>query len=315
MLITESQIILEKMAYIVACLFFIGILFIVGSQIQTWLMAPALNAEDKKKHISKYLFVSFIFVLLAIYFLIVWPIDWWTLGVAMALGIASSFFNVVASLNFLTTLLLIRPWEISKADPILNVLPRVASIIVLVMLGLRFFRDRRIIVFWSKECTYLIIFTAWLFLTSTQASSPEASQTMYLDTFSRCIILFFLIVNGLRYVTDVHLFKIMLIVSSIAVSILAIVYSFVFAQSEMTGRLTFVGLLGDPNDITAFSVMALPFALVPLWKKNQRYVSWFIAVGVSILTLVCIYLAQSRGAILSFLALIVCITIYKSKRV
>jgi putative inorganic carbon (HCO3(-)) transporter len=311
--LNQQQLLIEKMGFLVSDIYFLVMLVILFQQLKIWKKNPDLISSNVQLRSLYFIFGFTVFIFISFYLMTIWPVDWWALALSIAMGVSSGLLTLTGSLLFLTSLLIVRPWEISKTDAILNSLPRLSALIIFVMLCLRVIKEKKIKIFWTKECSILILFSVWLYFTSGYSSVPGASYQFFLENFSKCVILFFLVLNTLRTTSDVSLFAKTLLASSVGACLLAFIYSLGFDQSESTGRLTFIGLLGDPNDMTAFAMLSLPFALTPLWKKDEPLISWITALILFSITVTAIFLAQSRGAILAFLALVMCIFIYLTK--
>ncbi|MBC7419475.1 MAG: O-antigen ligase family protein [Bdellovibrio sp.] len=313
MLATPMQIITGQMGQITAFIFFLLMIWVGYNQIKAWYQNPITISAHPQIRFLIFIFSVFIFIILTGFFLISWPLEWWTLGLAVAIGFSISILGSMGALSFLAALLLVRPWEISKADPLIEILPRAAAIVVLGMFLIRMISEKRLKIFWSRECTLLVLFAAWLFMSTSQGSAPAAAEMAYWETVARGAILFLMVVNILRREADILVLKNVLVGAALSVTLLAITYSVFFSQTDMTGRLTYIGLLGDPNDITAFTILAMPFAIKPLWDRRHTTLGYLFALMYLAISLVIIYLAQSRGAILALLTLFICIVIFKSK--
>ncbi len=312
MLTTPIQIITEQMGQVTALIFFLLMLWVAFIQAEVWLAKPETISPNPKTRIAQIFLGVAIFIILIGLFFTNWPIEWWTLAIAVSLGFSISALGTMSGLSFLTALLLVRPWEISKADALIEVLPRAAAIVVTAMFAIRILREKRLRIFWSVECTVLIVYAVWLFFTTTQASDPGLSQMFYLETVARGAIVFFMVVNLVENKDDIKVLKNVLVGAAVGVTLLAIAYSVFFAQTDVTGRLTYVGLLGDPNDITAFTILAMPFALKPFWDRRASTLAWVFALMYLGVALAIIYLAQSRGSILALLMFFISFVIFST---
>ncbi|MBC7741474.1 MAG: O-antigen ligase family protein [Bdellovibrionaceae bacterium] len=314
MISTASDLLAEQIGHVTSIIFLMVMLWLGFIQIEFWIRNPKLISE--KKHIRYGLFTSagLAFVILLLFLTFTWELQWWTLAVAIALGFSLALIGLNSALAFLVTLLLLRPFEISTVDPIINSLPRAALLMVGTMFITRSLRERSLKIFWSLECTLLLLFVLWLLFSGTQSSDPIRAKNAFVDTIAKGAVLFLLICNVLRNHFDVRLFKNILVASAFGVILSAIFYNVILLQADATGRLSYIGLLGDPNDITAFAILALPFALSPLWESRKKWYAQLFAITFLVSTLFMIYLAQSRGAILALISLCIAVVVFKTKR-
>lgn len=256
--------------------------------------------------VRRNLWIMFFFAAASLFliFSISWKVYWIFMALAVSVGLASSILSLTSAFYFLVLLVLFRPWEISDADPLLKALPRAGALMVLVLLILKWIKEKGIRIAWNREIALLFLFSLWLFLSTFSSSDPVAAKAYFWDTYFRSLILFFLMVNLIDSKFKVEIFKIVLIGSLFGVGLLASYYNIINdVIVSKTGRLDYLGLLGDPNDITAVSLIGLPFCLKAFYEKDRKiYRMLFSGCYITLMGYLLI-LAQSRGAILGLLSM------------
>jgi O-antigen ligase len=80
-----------------------------------------------------------------------------------------------------------------------------------------------------------------------------------------------------------------------------------------TGRLQSSGMLGDPNDMGAIIVMALPFALVPAFEEAAGPLTRIGGLSFAGLAAVVIWLTRSRGTMLAIFAQFLVVRLARGK--
>lgn len=311
--ISAQNLILEQLGQAVALIFAVLTCWLVFFQARVWTTQPQVVSSKSSVRVSVYFLALTSALIFAAILISDLQATWLPLALSVGLGVGASVVNEVAAFSFLTTLLIVRPWEVVVGASLVTSMPRISALIVFAMLLLRFVKERAIKIFWSKECTLLLIFSAWLLLTAQMSSNPAESQNFYLDNYLRGMILFYLMVNIVKTVQDVEIFRGVLVGGAFSIAILALFFTVFLGQNDSTERLTYVGLLGDPNDISAFALLAMPFAVKPFIFKRRGVLPILFALAYTLITLILIYEAQSRGAILAFLALMACFIIYRSQ--
>jgi O-antigen ligase len=312
LLLTEFIPAQADFAEVTAICFAVFVTFICSFQFRIWWEEPDRLAETAGQR--KALGMLFAIGFLAFFSLLFWQwgFEQFSLVWAISLGTSFAMLGLTPAFVYFVSLLLLRPWELGSNDDLLFSLPRASAMIVSTLFLIHLIRERAVRVFWTKECTILVAFALWLFLTSTQGSDPGEAQSFYWDNIARAVVVFFLTVNVLKNKRDLLVYQQVMISVALVVACLAIYYSQVLGHKDATSRLSYLGLLGDPNDISAFLLLVLPFAVKPFFSPIRKARRLIFPTVFFIVLLFLIYLAQSRGAIVGLLAFGACVVVDRS---
>ncbi len=312
---------------IMSMLFFFLILWLAWLQLNLWKSRPEGISNQSSLRSASVFMALMLGVLFFILFALDFNMEELPLAAGIGLGLGLSFLSPIAAFSFFLVVLILRPWEIIQNNVMVSSLPRIAGALVFVVIVTRFIREKSIKIFWSMECAFFILFLIWTFLTGLQSSDPKASQEIFFDTLGRAAILYFLVVNIVKSKEDVDMLRRVLVGSVMAICGIAIAYNFLVPSDDPSQRLSYIGLLGDPNDMSSFAVMALPFALRPFWARGFKdkngigmrktdsttLLDWFILLLYLVVAGTIMYLAQSRGAFLALAVFVGLYFMYRSK--
>jgi O-antigen ligase len=222
------------------------------------------------------------------------------LGLELAIGITLSMFHPANALCFMVLLMILRPWEIGPPNQFLGYIPRFGvTLVVFSWLihprqhTLPSPRSRRAIIF-------LLGFSAWLAFTLLKSPSITQGIMDYLDAFVKPLLIFGMALFLIESERSVREFQSTLVIASLSL-MSAGAYQF-FSSGLTAGRLMSSGVLGDPNDMGAFIVMAMPFALVPAFDKKSGPFRKLAAFLYACLAAFVIWLTRSRGTMLAIAA-------------
>ncbi|MEK7389362.1 MAG: O-antigen ligase family protein [Elusimicrobiota bacterium] len=222
-------------------------------------------------------------------------------GVALAGGITLSLMHPVNALCFMIHLMILRPWEIAVGNPVLMLLPRLMVVLCVFSWLLHPKEHARLTREVAGPVLVLCGFAFWLLITTVKASAPALAQAEWFDKFFKALTIFFMVLFLVEDDLSIQEVELTLVVSSL--SLIAVGLYQYFSDALSRGRLQSGGMLGDPNDMAAIIVMALPFALAPLWVKEQ---SSPLSKGAGFIYMVMaasvIWLTRSRGAMLAVVA-------------
>ncbi len=296
----EQEAVLQQLILATSVLFFLFMAWLTWLQVKVWQKNPELISQQKDLRQSVIIMAIAIgMVTLGVYCAEL-RFEEWPMAVGLALGLACAFVSPVSAFAFFLSLIILRPWEIFHANDLMAALPRASAILVLVVLLMRFIREKTIKFFWSRECSLLVLFIFWTWISGTQSSDPKASLDSFLDMMVRAGVVFFLVVNIIQKKEDGEFIQKVLVGGVLCLLALAIFFNHLSGTDDPGQRLAFVGMMGDPNDISAFGIMALPFALAPFWRsKSNNSGDWILTIIYSLVFLTVLITAQSRGAILS----------------
>ena len=234
------------------------------------------------------------------------------LGVELAAAVTLSMMHPVNALCFMVHMMILRPWEIEFNNPVLMALPRL--MVLLCVFSWLLHPGQHADISWRglRGVLFLVAFSGWLLLTTTKAANPAQAQSDWFDIYVKSLTIFAMalfLVESERSVREVQM---TLVVSSL--SIIADGYYQYFTDALKYGRLASVGLLGDPNDMAAVIVMALPFALVPAFEETSGLMTKGAALLYAVLAAGVIWLTRSRGAMLAVLAQFLVVRLARNSR-
>ncbi len=221
------------------------------------------------------------------------------LGLEIAVGICLSLLHPVNALCFMAHLMLLRPWELNIMDPLLTILPRLTIVLCVVSYLIhpkqRGKFDRRNI----RSVMYLLGFSGWLLLTTIKVPGRAAVILDYFNTYFKSLTVWGIAIVFIESECSVREFELTLVLSSLLLMANGL---YQFAAGEMVeGRLVFgrpYNLLGDPNDLGAIIVMALPFALAAWFKKRANPFGRLGGLLYAGFAAIVIWFTRSRGTML-----------------
>jgi putative inorganic carbon (HCO3(-)) transporter len=234
------------------------------------------------------------------------------LGLELAAGITLSFFHPINALCFMIHLMILRPWEIAPANPLLPLIPRFG--VTLCVLSALIHPRARARLEWRnlRGVTFLVGFSGWLLVSILKTPSITASLSTWFDTYFKVLTVFGMalcLVDGERSVRELEL---TLVLSSLSLMACGL---YQFLSGGMTsGRLKMSGMLSDPNDMGAFIVMALPFALVPAFDEAAGLGARAAGILYAGLAAAVVWLTRSRGTMLALAAQFLAVRLVRSKR-
>src|SRR4029077_21027141 len=129
--------------------------------------------------------------------------------------------------------------------------------------------------------------------------TPNVAETQ-IDWFSiyfKSLIVFVMCLFFIESERSISEFQWTLVVSALALMVVRL-YQY---HTEGPGlvRLESGGMFGDPNDLAAVIVIALPFALVPVFKKSSHLGHQVLGILFAGISGLVIWYSQSRGAMLA----------------
>lgn len=236
------------------------------------------------------------------------------LGVELAAGIALSLLHPANALCFMLHLSVLRPWEIESGNPVLTLMPRLA--IWLCIFSWLIHRDQHARVSWRdvRGVRFLVGFAAWVLISTIKAPDMIASMADWFGTFSAIFTVFGLtlfLITSERCVRQVQL---TLAISSLSLIANGIYQFFSGGLTLESGRLQSSGMLGDPNDMGALVVMALPFALAPVFEETSGALTKASGLFYAASAAVLVWLTRSRGTMLALVAQFLVVRLVRSKR-
>jgi O-antigen ligase len=221
---------------------------------------------------------------------------------AIILGMMSHIFAI----SFFAASLLLRPWELLSRSEVMLIMPQALFWIALVSGLLHSFRKKGFSLVWTKEIIVMVLFAGWVYLSIFQSPDWSSAHADFVAHFSRNIILFLFIINLVREKEDV-----LALTGSVAFScsLLALLtaYRMFFdpALQQASARAELFGLIGDPNDVSALLLLALPMVLFFVTQQFRNFTARYLVGGAIFLAVVwLIVVTQSRGAMVALIVLV-----------
>lgn len=227
------------------------------------------------------------------------------LAMELAFGMILAAVRPANALAFFICLQFLRPWEIAEENPLLLALPRVTGLLAIASAVAAYLRSDRKRTQLGRGQWFLIGFAVWALVTTFFTPTPGDQQKEFFDTFFRAVVIFFLIVSVIKKKEDLALLRQVYLWSVAGLATVSIYLSWddIFREGgASTDRLHAVGTLENANDIAAVMVVGIPFALRRLSQSSRQPIVWIESAFFLALTLVALYLAQSRGAVVALAA-------------
>ena len=288
------------------------ILFFLAMVIQTEFGRAADPEYDVQRGFAPLRWLPFAFLPMAVAFTRLLHGVSPLLGLELAAGITLSLLHPVNALCFMIHLLILRPWEIAADNPTLNLIPRFGFTLCILSWLIHSREQARLNWRGLRSVLFLIGFSAWLLVTMIKSPSIVMSVSDYFGTYFKTLMIFgmaLLFVENERSVREVEQ---TLVISSLSI-IASGIYQFL-SGGMTTGRLKMFGMLGDPNDMGSIIVMALPFALVPVFEQTSGAMTKAAGLIYAALAGAAIWLTRSRGTMLAVIAEFFVVRMVRSKK-
>jgi O-antigen ligase len=220
------------------------------------------------------------------------------LALELAAGVTLSFLHPVNALCFFVEMLFLRPWRLLPTHTLLLALPRLLASVCLISWLMHPLRRGRIGSLNYRAISVLLAFSLWLFMSTLITPDYSLTQSMWFDTYFKCLIVFLMCSFFIENEHSLTEFKYTLLLGIFSMVFLGL-YQFMSSTGET--RLTALNDL-DPNDLAAVSVIVVPMALSLMLGKVRTFSQRMVGAFVCTVALVSIWYAQSRGALLALLA-------------
>ena len=231
-------------------------------------------------------------------------------SILWALSFAGATFVAILdpsfALSFFLGMLFIRPWELDPNNTLFLALPRLLAVMTAGSFFLRELMNGRLRLLRDRPTVLMLIFGLLVFASTFVTRDVGSAQGDFRDTFFKVMAVFLLtsqIIQSDESYVDV---KGALIIAIFGVVILGLQKNYLDGVvGEQIGgkeRLKYVGLLADPNDLTAIVALCFPFTWTALLKKLMPFPRVLASVGLlaaSFLVVAVLFFAQSRGAVLA----------------
>ncbi|MFA4948202.1 MAG: O-antigen ligase family protein [Candidatus Krumholzibacteriia bacterium] len=237
-------------------------------------------------------------------------------GIAFFAGgllITVVFFKPFWGLLLYLALIYLRPQEFVtslRAQPIMLLF----SIMVLIIFFIHnAIQKRKLLALDFRQGNFMIVFFAVIILSQLQRFYLEGTRNAF-DTFLPVFILFFMIINLVSNFVELKRTYILLLVMTVFLAANGILQYHrgydIAGQTAIEGRIRWIGIFEDPNDLGLAILTFTPFVLLKLLRKESP---WHHRLGYSLILCVLIYalyLTNSRG---TFIGLLVVFTYLLSR--
>jgi hypothetical protein len=227
-------------------------------------------------------------------------------AISFSVLITCSLISPKYAISFLVYLLLSRPWE-SFDDQMMASMPRDISILTLLSLASHKLFRRQFYFRFNLGTLLLLAFSFWMFLSGFMSHHADVAVYQFNEIFSKGIILFLLIQNGIEQEDDMLPVKAVFVLSILEKCFVSYYKSNLIELptivDSLNERLESVGILSNSNDIAAIFVLALPFTLYFILKTKLRPFNWIIGAAALFLMVLLVWQSQSRGALLGVMAI------------
>ena len=284
------------------------------------LLIQDLKEIKERLSLEKRAFLSFILLLITCGVFWVLFETWGMQGVFFALEfsilVTISLIHPKFAVSFLVYLLLSRPWE-TYGNQMMSSMPRDVSILAIISILVHKFFKKQFYFRFNIGTVLLLAFSFWVFLSAMNSNNVDGALLEYSEVFSKGVILFLMIQNGLEVDKDLVPVKAVFALAILEKCFVSFYKTYgtespTIVESTST-RLESVGILSNSNDIAAIFVLAIPFTIYFILKTNIRPFHWIIATGLLMVMTMLVWSSQSRGALLGVFAIFGALSMIKVK--
>jgi putative inorganic carbon (HCO3(-)) transporter len=217
------------------------------------------------------------------------------------------FFKPFWGLLLYLAMIYLRPQEFVealRAKPIMLIL---ALVVLGTLLIHNAIRKSRIIAFDLRQGVFMIVFFAVIILSQLQHFYIAGAQ-MAFDTFLPVFILFFMIINLVSSFEEMKRTYSLLFVMTVFLAANGILQHYrgvdIAGQTMFDGRIRWIGIFEDPNDLGLAILSFTPFALLKLSGKGIALRGRIGYAVILCILLYALYLTNSRGTFIGLLAVL-----------
>ncbi len=217
------------------------------------------------------------------------------------------FFKPFWGLLLYLAMIYLRPQEFVEALRAKPVMLALAILVLGTLLIHNAMRRSRVLAFDLRQGLFMIVFFAVIIMSQLQLFYLEGAR-MAFDSFLPVFILFFMIVNLISSFAEMKRTYLMLFVMTVFLAANGILQYHrgvdIAGQTMFEGRIRWIGIFEDPNDLGLAILSFTPFALLKLSRKGAALrgrVLYAVILGVLLYAL---YLTNSRGTFIGLLAIL-----------
>jgi O-antigen ligase len=254
--------------------------------------------EIKKLAPSSIRFIIAILITLSAVSIVSLPTSISVLGIVISLGFTLSLFSPVCAVNVFMTLLIIRPWELSRPHPVLLLIPKSSAGIALLSWLLYMFIKGRITIYWCLPFTLLSAWIGWIALNTLLLGGDIGKVA---EDLIPATVVTLLLYNTPQRLTDIALIRSILLTSISAVITNAYYLTLTYSSLLNGGRLETIGFWSNSNDLGSLTAISIPIVATTflIAKPTRLEGSRFSALIVLLLLLMTTWHTQSRATLLA----------------
>ncbi|HVO32958.1 MAG TPA: O-antigen ligase family protein, partial [Elusimicrobiota bacterium] len=164
----------------------------------------------------------------------------------------------------------------------------------------------------SAALIWILAFSVWLFVSTFKTPDPTATQSDWFNTYFKSLVVFVMALFFIESQKSILQFELTVVISAAAMMLVGF-YQFHSGGGD-AGRLESVGMFGDPNDLAAVVILALPFAVAPTLRRGKNVVQQALGFLFAVCSLLVIWLTRSRGAMLSLVMQVLTMRLVKATK-
>jgi len=234
------------------------------------------------------------------------------IGLELAIGVVLALLHPANALCFMVLLSILRPWEIGSPNPLLGSIPRLGVGLCAFSFLIHPKQHARLTPRAKRAALFLAAFAGWTLLSALRTPSITQTLSHWFDDYFKVLAIFALALYLIESERSVRELQMTLVIASLSLMASGI---YRFANYGLTeGRLISAGTIGDPNDVGALIVMALPFALVPAFAKRSGAFARTAGVLFGGAAAFVIWLTRSRGTMLALVGQFLVLRLVKNPR-
>lgn len=235
-----------------------------------------------------------------------WGLQGLFFAIEFSLLVTFSLIHPKYAVSFFVYLLLSRPWE-SYDNQLMSSMPRDISYLTILSVAAHKIIKKQYYFRFNFGTVLLLAFSIWMFLSAFFSNHADLAISNYIEVFSKGVILFILIQNGIESPKDLLPVKAVFVLAILEKCFVSFYKSNMMEVptllEEANSRLESVGILSNSNDIAAIFVLAIPFTLLFILKSRLRPIHWMAAITALFAMVYLVWQSQSRGALLGLFAI------------
>lgn len=227
---------------------------------------------------------------------------------AAILAIVIFFFKPFYGLLFFLALLYVRPQDFIPELGRLRIMLILAIIMILFFFIHKILRKEEIHVFTTRQ--HVLMFMLLLLVPISQIANMKMAEAWgATQEFLTVFLIFFILVNIPNGFKEFRTICWMLFTCTTFIAANGIIQHFrgvdLIGQTPLAGRITWIGIFGDPNEFALLLDSFIPFVLVNVFDKEIRPANRIGLTLIGIVMFLAIYYTNSRGGFVAFLAILI----------